>query len=46
MSSSQPDEVTKILHACHQDLLDLWRDPAVREILRKKKVKLEEGPGL
>jgi hypothetical protein len=41
-----PDEVAKILYAARQDLLDLWRDLSVREILRKRKVKLEEGPGL
>jgi len=40
-----PDEVSKILYAARQDLMDLWRDISVREILRKRKVKLEEGPG-
>jgi len=44
-SATGAEEVSKILYAARQDLLDLWRDLSVREILRKRKVKLEEGPG-
>jgi hypothetical protein len=39
------DEVAKILYAARQELLDLWRNLSVREILRKRKVKSEEGFG-
>jgi hypothetical protein len=42
----QPDEVTEILHYCNEDLVALWKDPAVREILRRSRIRLEELPGL
>lgn len=40
------DEATVVLHECRSDLLCLWGDPAVREILRRRKIRLEEQPGL
>lgn len=40
------DEPQEVLHACQQDLILLWNDGVVREILRRKKVRLEEFPGL
>jgi len=40
------DEVTEIIHASRDDLKFLWKDTAVKEILRKRRVRLEEGPGL
>ena len=44
--AGRPDYVTELLHACQSDLIQLWRDPAVREILRKRRIRLEESPGL
>ncbi|KAF8872422.1 guanine nucleotide binding protein, alpha subunit [Infundibulicybe gibba] len=41
----QDDEPQQVLHACRRDMMVLWNDDGVREILRKRKVKLEEGPG-
>ena len=41
-----PDEPQEVLHACRQDIMSLWNDPTVREILRRKKIRLEELPGL
>ncbi|EJD05576.1 G-alpha-domain-containing protein [Fomitiporia mediterranea MF3/22] len=39
------DETTAVLHSCRHDIMELWRDPTVREVLRKKKIRLEEQPG-
>ncbi|KAL5498558.1 hypothetical protein ACEPAH_1912 [Sanghuangporus vaninii] len=39
------DEPTTVLHALRHDIMSLWRDPIVREVLRKKKIRLEEQPG-
>jgi hypothetical protein len=40
------DEPQKVLHSCRKELISLWNDGFVREILRRKKVRLEEFPGL
>jgi len=39
------DEPQKVLHSCRKELISLWNDGFVREILRRKKVRLEEFPG-
>lgn len=41
-----PDEVQEVLHACRADMMYLWADEWVRDILRRRKVRVEEGPGL
>ncbi|THG96324.1 hypothetical protein EW145_g7799, partial [Phellinidium pouzarii] len=38
-------EPTAVLYALRQDLMDLWRDPTVRAILKTRKIRLEEQPG-
>jgi len=38
-------EVDAVLEACRQDMITLWNDPTVREILHRRDVRLEEGPG-
>jgi guanine nucleotide-binding protein subunit alpha len=40
------DEPQEVLNACKHDMMKLWYDPSVREILRRKKIRLEELPGL
>jgi len=40
------DEPQEVLYSCQRDLISLWNDRAVREILKRKKVRLEEFPGL
>jgi guanine nucleotide-binding protein alpha-1 subunit len=40
------DEAQEVLNACWKDILALWMDPGVREVLRRRKVRLEEYPGL
>ena len=34
------------LSACADDIKALWGDPTIQSMLTKKKVRLEEGPGL
>ncbi len=41
-----PDEATVVLYQCRHDMLSLWHDPTVQDILRRRKVRLEEQPGL
>ena len=40
------DESQMVLYQCRDDLMALWNDRTVRDILRKRKVRLEERPGL
>ncbi|KAH9849591.1 G-alpha-domain-containing protein [Lenzites betulinus] len=39
------DESQSILHHCRSDISALWGDPVVRQILRRRKIRLEESPG-
>ncbi|KAG5651198.1 hypothetical protein H0H81_009527 [Sphagnurus paluster] len=40
-----PDEPQEVLYQCRKDMMMLWNDDVVREILIRKKVRLEEFPG-
>jgi guanine nucleotide-binding protein subunit alpha len=40
------DEPQEVLNSCRADVQTLWSDPFVREILRRRKIRLEEFPGL
>ena len=46
IGTETPDEAQRVLHACSDDIFQLWHDENVREILRRKKIRLEESPGL
>ena len=39
-------EVQNVLWRCSSDLMSLWYDMTVRAILKKRKIRLEESPGL
>jgi hypothetical protein len=41
-----PDDPEHVMHACREDMLALWHDPVVRQVLRIGGVRLEEMPGL
>ncbi|KAI5121426.1 hypothetical protein M0805_006188 [Coniferiporia weirii] len=45
LSIDLQDEPTAVLHECRHDLMDLWRNPIVDSLLRKRKIRLEEQPG-
>ncbi|KAF8970479.1 guanine nucleotide binding protein, alpha subunit [Flammula alnicola] len=40
-----PDEPQEVLHSCRRDMMQLWNDEGVRDILRRRKIRLEEGSG-
>lgn len=40
------DECQSMLHHCRSDIVALWNDAVVRQVLRRRKVRLEESPGL
>ena len=40
------DEAQEVLHASCRDIIALWHNKTVREILRRRKIRLEELPGL
>ena len=41
-----PDEPQEVLHSCRRDMMQLWHDQGIREILRRKKIRLEDASGL
>lgn len=40
------DEGQVVMHQCRHDMMALWNDRTVREILKRRKIRLEESPGL
>lgn len=40
------DEPQEVLHQCRRDMIQLWADAGVRDILKRKKIRLEEASGL
>ncbi|KAF8837882.1 G-alpha-domain-containing protein [Paxillus ammoniavirescens] len=42
---STRDEAQEVLHSCSDDIISLWNDKFVREVLRRRKIRLEELPG-
>lgn len=41
-----PDDTQCVLGSCRPDMIALWQNPTVRAILQRRKVRLEELPGL
>lgn len=39
------DEAQEVIHSCSYDIMALWNDRLVREVLRRRKIRLEESPG-
>jgi hypothetical protein len=39
-------EVTGVVVGCAEDMKALWEDSGVQEMLRRKKIRMEEEPGL
>jgi guanine nucleotide-binding protein subunit alpha len=40
------EEASDLLTACQDDIITLWNDRAVKDVLKKRDVRLEESPGL
>lgn len=45
-SRTDSDEATEIIASCQEDMKALWSDEAVRVVLKKRKIRLEESAGL
>jgi guanine nucleotide-binding protein alpha-1 subunit len=41
-----PDEAAEVLVSCRDDIKAIWEDPVVREMLAKRKKRIEDGAGL
>ena len=41
-----PHDPTRVLNALREDMMRLWHDPAIRLLLKARKLRLEEMPGL
>jgi hypothetical protein len=41
-----PDEPQEVLHTCRKDMIALWNDESVRDVLRRRKIRVEEKSGL
>ena len=41
-----PDELQEVLSSCRKDMIQLWNDQGIREVLRRKKIRLEDASGL
>lgn len=44
--SDPSDQATSIIASCKHDMMELWTDDAVRSVLRKRNVRMEESAGL
>jgi hypothetical protein len=40
------EDMASVLTACRDDMIALWQDPLVKQVLLKHQVRLEETPGL
>lgn len=43
---SDPNDPNHLIMSCRQDMMDLWTDPVVKEILARRKIRWQEWPGL
>ncbi|KAI0366082.1 G-alpha-domain-containing protein [Pilatotrama ljubarskyi] len=39
------DDATEIIASCADDMRTLWDDPVVREVLKRRKIRMEQSPG-
>ncbi|KAI0072105.1 G-alpha-domain-containing protein [Panus rudis PR-1116 ss-1] len=40
-----PDDPGRVIFACSEDMIKLWKDPTIQLLLRQQKVRLEDQPG-
>ncbi|PIL27629.1 hypothetical protein GSI_10781 [Ganoderma sinense ZZ0214-1] len=45
LEPTDPDDPARILQACADDMITLWRDPTIRKMLRAQGIRLEDMPG-
>jgi hypothetical protein len=46
LAAPADEELTATIHACRLDMLALWNHSSTREILRRRRIRLDESPGL
>ena len=44
--ASEEEEILEVIASCREDIKELWEDQIVGEVLNRRKVRLEDGPGL
>ncbi|EKM56555.1 uncharacterized protein PHACADRAFT_253754 [Phanerochaete carnosa HHB-10118-sp] len=42
---NDPDDPGRIIHACREDMIMLWNDPVIHDVLAYQKLRLQETPG-
>ncbi|KAI0711310.1 G-protein alpha subunit [Earliella scabrosa] len=42
---NDPDDPSRILHACAEDMITLWSDPTIKAMLCSQGIRLEDMPG-
>ena len=45
-NAGNTDELTTVLDACREDIVSLWGDQAVRAVLKRRGVRMQDMPGL
>jgi guanine nucleotide-binding protein alpha-1 subunit len=44
--STDPNDPSNLITMCRQDMIELWQDDAIKEVLARRKVRWHEWPGL
>lgn len=42
---SKDDEITEVIAGCHEDMVALWEDSVIKDMLARRKTRMEESPG-
>lgn len=42
----EEDEIAEIIASCREDMRSLWEDSVIREMLNRRKARIEDAPGL
>lgn len=40
------DDISEVLASCKEDIKTIWDDPTVKEMLNRRKIRIEDAPGL
>jgi guanine nucleotide-binding protein subunit alpha len=46
VSKDVEEEIAEIIASCREDIKSLWEDPIIKEVLNRRKAKIEDAPGL
>lgn len=46
VSKDVEEEIAEILHNCREDIKTLWEDPIIKEVLSRRRARIEDAPGL